>query len=283
MISTTTTMRPFRSLFLLLLSCCVVHRQRGWCHAGPTAEPTKQPTKSPTDLPTRFPTAVPSSAPSDACNVDATPPDLTCPTTTVTLLGLATSAVALPGLVSRADTDDACGISSFTQVPTAGTMMAVNTTTLVNVTSVDFKGNTNECTIRVQVIPSTLLYQTTFLIQGKRSEAQQRSFVVPTNATLPGEGVIHAITGTLNKNLYYYSEVVRGVLVQKGANATEPDVAVTPRLLIQWRRKEAVYAFDDEAQFVPFANDTTFTLDMSSNDIEAPYTVTYRVYGQRTS
>jgi HYR domain len=274
-----TTMRPFRwSLFLLLLSCCVVHRRRGWCHAGPTAAPTK----SPTDLPTRYPTAAPSSAPTDACNVDATPPDLTCPTSTVTLLGLAASAVALPDLVSRADTDDACGISSFTQVPTAGTMLSVNTTTLVNVTAVDFRGNTNECTIRVQVLPSTLLYQTTFLIQGKRAEAQQRSFVVPTNATFSGGGVIHAITGTLNNNLYYYSEVVRAGLVQKGANATEPDVAVTPRLLIQWRRKDAVYAFDDEAQFVPFANDTVFSLDMSSNDIEAPYTVTYQVYGQRT-
>lgn len=185
------------------------------------------------------------------------------------------------GQASVVSVDDACGVASLTQIPVAGTTLAVNTTTLVNVTAMDFKGNTNQCTIRVDVMPSVLLYQTTFAIRGKRSEAQQRSFVVP-NAR-EGGGLIHAITGTLNKNLYYYSEVVRVVLVKEGATETDPDVEVSPRILIQWRRKEAMHEYDDASEFVPFTNETTFTLAMSSNYIEAPYAVTYRVYGQLTT
>jgi hypothetical protein len=280
----TTRMRPARLILFLLLLCCLHGRPRQWSCRGDTTEaPTAVPT---TEAPTRNPTEVPSSAPSDECNLDSMAPDLTCPTGTVTLHRLdAAPPVKVPsfllGQASVVSVDDACGVASLTQVPVAGTTLAVNTTTLVNVTAMDFKGNTNQCTIRVEVMPSVLLYQTTFAIRGKRSEAQQRSFVVPN--TREGGGFIHAITGTLNKNLYYYSEVVRVVLVKEGATETDPDVEVSPRILIQWRRKEAMHEYDDASEFVPFTNETTFTLAMSSNYIEAPYTVTYRVYGQLTT
>jgi hypothetical protein len=175
-----------------------------------------------------------------------------------------------------------CGTATVTlsQSPPTGTALALNSVTNVTITATDTSSNAElaSCSYSVLVPPVALLYQTTFQIRGKSRADKFQDFRVP-NAE--NGGLIHSVTGRLNKNLYYYSEVVRSVL-----STLSPIPAVHgPRMLIQWRRNEAGLDYGSDIEkngdLVPFTNETLFRLAMSSNYIEFARTATYRVYGQR--
>jgi HYR domain len=195
---------------LAVLVCILMHS--GWCRGDPTHEPTAQPTSAPTNLPTKPPTKPPTI---QTCVADTVPPDLTCPSD-MTLLHMDTP-VRLPSFLVQTVSEDFCGVASKVQTPAPGTVLAVNTTTQVNITVTDPSKNANVCPVLVTVKESSLLYQTTFQIAGGRSERQSRQFTLPTEST----GYIQAVTGTLNTNLYYYSEVIRSVL-SVGSTPADP-------------------------------------------------------------
>jgi HYR domain len=248
---------------LAVLVCILMHS--GWCRGDPTHEPTAAPTNLPTKPPTKSPTI-------QTCVADTVPPDITCPSD-MTLLQMDVP-VRLPSFLVQTVSQDFCGVASKVQTPAPGTVLAVNTTTQVNITVTDPSKNANVCPVLVTVKESSLLYQTTFQIAGGRSERQSRQFSLPTEST----GYIQAVTGTLSTNLYYYSEVIRSVL-SVGSTPADPNNALLPdRLLIQWRGKYATLVYAD-TNYVNFTNDTVFSLALSSNYITSPYAVTYRVYG----
>jgi hypothetical protein len=264
-------MKPALSVWAALVG---VSMHSGTCRGDPTFERTTAPaTAAPTNLPTGLPTLQPISLSeaSGACTADSVPPVLTCPSD-VTLLEMDTP-VRLPTFLVQTVSEDECGVATKVQHPAPGTVVAANTITRVNITVTDPSGNSNLCSVLVDVQKSSLLYQVTFQLAGRRAERQSRQFSIPTQST----GYIQAITGTLNKNLYYYSEVVRAVL-SEGSTPADPNSASLDRLLIQWRRKDATMVYAD-SDYVSFTNDTVFSLAMSSNYITSPYAVTYRVYG----